>query len=190
MLVNDMAYLILVRHSLPQMNSLVPANQWRLSYEGRARCQFVVNHLVHYPLIQIISSIEVKAQETAQIVAKCLHMPYQVYPGLHEHERPDATPSNPDEFIATIERFFAQPEKLVFGQETADQVCTRFSQAIHSLLEQYPDKNLVIITHGTVISLFLSRFCGVEPFSFWKRLGLPDFVVISMPGYLIHETRN
>jgi broad specificity phosphatase PhoE len=40
---------------------------------------------------------------------------------------------------------------------------------------------MVILTHGTVLSLFVSRATGMEPFALWNRLGLPSFVVLRFP---------
>ena len=71
----------------------------------------------------------------------------------------------------------------ISGHETADQAHHRFSQALASLLEQYLDQNVAVVAHGTVITLFVTRAVGLQPFAFWKRLGLPSFVVLSVPGF-------
>ncbi|GAB4122161.1 MAG: hypothetical protein Fur005_16970 [Roseiflexaceae bacterium] len=38
-------------------------------------------------------------------------------------------------------------------------------------------KTIVLVSHGTVISLYLSRVAGVDPFTYWQRLGLPSMVI-------------
>jgi len=70
---------------------------------------------------------------------------------------------------------------LVFGGESADQAHQRFSQAIARVMERHPDQNVAVVSHGTVMTLFVARAVGLEPFPFWKRLGLPAFVVLSWP---------
>lgn len=67
------------------------------------------------------------------------------------------------------------------GKEIADQAYDRFSQAVSDVLKSYPSHDLAIVSHGTVISLFVSRRCGIPPFEFWQRLGLPSYVVLSLP---------
>jgi broad specificity phosphatase PhoE len=42
---------------------------------------------------------------------------------------------------------------------------------------------VAVVTHGTVMTLFVTRAAGLEAFPFWKRLGLPAFVVLSWPGF-------
>ena len=35
--------------------------------------------------------------------------------------------------------------------------------------------------YGTVITLFVATHTKIEPFAFWKGLGLPSFVVMGVP---------
>jgi broad specificity phosphatase PhoE len=49
------------------------------------------------------------------------------------------------------------------------------------VLERHPDQTVAIVSHGTVITLYVARAAGVEPFAFWQGLGLPAFVVLSWP---------
>ena len=174
--------LILVKHALPQIVPGMPANRWRLSEAGRQRCKPLAYQLAaHHPQV-IYASQEAKASETAQLLAQSLSLPIFPHPDLHEHLRETAAFTCQDEFEAAVGRFFDRPAELVFGEETADGAHRRFSTAINTLLERHPDQNLVIVAHGTVISLFVSRACQVAPFPFWKRLSLPSFVVLSRPG--------
>jgi broad specificity phosphatase PhoE len=58
---------------------------------------------------------------------------------------------------------------------------------VDEILERYADENVAVVVHGTVITLFVARYAEVEPFGFWKRLGLPSFCVLtSIPLRLEH----
>ncbi|MCI2430896.1 histidine phosphatase family protein [Candidatus Acetothermia bacterium] len=176
-----MRKLILVKHSLPKILPRVPASQWHLSAAGRLRCRALADRLAaHHPDV-IISSTEPKAVETAQIVARTLSKPFEIVEDLHEHDRSTIGLLSKEEFERAVARFFDVPDKLVFGTETANQAYQRFSRALLSALEKYPKENIAVITHGTVITLFVSRVAGLEPSSFWQRLGLPSFAVLSLP---------
>ena len=78
-----------------------------------------------------------------------------------------------------VAEFFRNPDRLVLGCETADQAHARFAGAVGRLLQEHAASNLVVVAHGTVISLFVARLLGWEPFPLWRRLGLPSFVVLS-----------
>lgn len=177
-----MSTLILVKHSLPQMEPEVPANQWRLSEEGQHRAQVFAQKLAQYELDLIFSSIEPKAIETAHIAAAALEKRVEIVEDLHEHDRRNVGFLEKQRFEASIAQFFAQPDVLILGNETANQAYHRFSSAVVGITEEYADKNVALITHGTVLTLFVSRLAGIEPFPFWKNLDLPSWVVLSHPN--------
>jgi len=128
-----------------------------------------------------VSSTEIKAQETAQIVASHLKLPEKTHAGLHEHERSNYHWVSQEIFEKQVAEFFCYPQKLVMGDETAEQTFIRFACAIDRLVGEYPGGNVAIVTHGTVIALYISRHIIVDAFHFWKRLGLPSYVVLSLP---------
>ncbi len=188
--------LILVRHSAPQMVVGVPASQWRLSDEGRRRCEALAERLAAYDLAMIVASTEPKAIETGQIVAEALNLPFETAPGLHEHERGVVqTLGSREEFQTQVARLFERPSELVLGHETADQAHARFAQATTHVVEEHPSGNpsspsgrsLALVSHGTVMTLFIARTNGLDPIPFWKSLGLPAFAVLSLPGFHLLE---
>jgi broad specificity phosphatase PhoE len=178
-----MPELILIRHSLPEIVPTVSANQWSLSEAGRQRCGPLAEKLAFFHPDVVVTSIEPKAIETGRIVAQHLKAPLETAEGLHEHERPEATFGSMEQFEAAVARLFEQPGRLVFGAETADQAHQRFAQAVTATIGRYPYQSVAIVTHGTVMALFVSRMVGLEPLLLWKRLGLPAFVVLSLPSF-------
>jgi broad specificity phosphatase PhoE len=172
--------LIFFRHSLPVIDPATPAREWRLSEEGQRRCRLLAERLADFNPQRIVSSLEPKALETAQIVAETIGLPYESVEGLHEHVRSRTGHTSQEAFEASVKVFFEQPDQLVFGDETADQAHARFVQSVVAIQERYPCQiPLVIVTHGTVITLFVARACGVDPFHFWKSLKLPCMVIFS-----------
>jgi len=175
--------IILVKHSVPEIVSTVPAKEWKLSQSGQIRCVALAKILEPFLPDVIISSIEPKAIETAQIIAERFNKPFSVVNGLEEHDRTNIGLLEKREFENKVKEFFDKPEDLVFGKETASQSLARFSKALSSIEFEYPDKNIVVVAHGTVITLFVNKFNVVEEFSFWKKLDLPSFVVLSLPSH-------
>ncbi len=175
--------LVLVKHSLPEIVPAVPASQWQLSEAGRPRCKALAARLSAYDPPIIFSSTEPKARETASIVAHLLRKPLQSREGLHEHSRAGVAYLSSDEFEGRIADFFARPDEPVFGEETADQSYERFARAVGGIIEEHTKGNVAVVAHGTVISLFVARKTGLEPFPLWQRLGLPSYVVLSLPNF-------
>ena len=175
--------LILIKHSQPQIDPFVPSREWHLSQEGQLRCKPLADKLATYAPGIIVSSTEPKAIETARIVAEHLDKPFEVVEGLHEHDRSNVPFYSPQVFEQAVANFFQKPDELVFGRETALQAQQRFSQAIESVLAKYGDETVAIVAHGTVITLFVAAHREIEPFAFWKRLGLPALVVMERVGW-------
>ena len=173
-------YLILVKHSVPEIEQEQPANTWRLSNEGQRRAQRLAEELLRFEPEVILSSDEPKARETAEILSQRLQLDVQTLPNLHEHDRSNVPFLSHDAFQTSIRDFFQRPDELVFGRETADQAHTRFYRAAHSILTEHRNKTVIIVTHGTVISLFVSRLTGTSDLELWDRLGLPSFVAMDL----------
>jgi len=183
-----MRKLILVRHSIPEKDPTLPANQWQLTEEGRLLCGPLAKKLAAYRPLRITASLEPKATETARLIAQQLSLPFEMAEGLHEHKRRKVGYLGKEEFEAKVTAFFEQPGQLVFGEETAVQTFARFNRAVTNLLEKYPAENIVVVTHGTVMSLFVAEYAGVRPVPFWQSLELPCFITLSLPEPGVLET--
>jgi probable phosphoglycerate mutase len=180
--------LILVRHSLPEIDPGRPAAGWPLSEEGRRRSRVLARRLAGYDLAAIVASQEPKATETGRIVAETLSLPFETAPDLHEHERQhEPFFASQEAFRARVVRLLEQPEAPIFGQETGDEAGRRFAAALKAVLAAHARGNLAVVTHGTVLALFLARAAGIDAVALWRRLGLPAFVVLSLPGYEVLE---
>ena len=180
-----MPYLILVKHALPEIIPTLPANQWHLSEVGRAQCALLADQLATYAPAALVSSSEPKALETAHLVAQKMHTSVQIVDGLHEHDRSNTPWLGPEEFDRAVAAFFHRPAELVLGCETAQQASERFAKTMAEVTSRYAEQNVVVFTHGTVLSLYVARATGMEPFALWKRLGLPSFVVLTFPQFEI-----
>jgi len=175
--------LILIKHAMPALEPDVPSRDWHLSDVGRARCIPLAARLAAYTPTIIAASAEPKATETGRIVAERLAAPIEIVADLHENDRTSLGWLDSDELEVTIARFFAEPDRRIMGNETADEADARFAAAVADVCARHPQGNIVVVAHGTVITLFVARRAGREPFPFWNQLGLPSFVALSLPGF-------
>ena len=182
--------LILVKHSLPAIVENVPAREWNLSSEGKIRARRLAEELELYQPEIILTSVEPKARQTAEILAEHFHLEFAAVNCLHEHDRSGIPFYSTDEFQSHVRELFAKPNTLVFGNETGLQALERFRKTIESILESYKSKNVIIVSHGTVISLFISWLTGIDGYLLWKELGLPSFVALDMQSKTLLKTEN
>jgi broad specificity phosphatase PhoE len=164
-----------------------PASQWPLAEEGRRRCQSLAERLVTYAPELIVTSRERKANETGALVATQLGLPITGAEGLHEHLREHVGWLSSPAFEQAVAAFFTRPAELMFGEETASQAGARFDAAVRDVLAAHPGQTVAIVSHGTVITLFVAQHAGIAALPFWKSLGMPALVVFSLPDLELLE---
>ena len=134
----------------------------------------------------IWSSREPKAIATAQIVANEFRVPFEIADGLEEQHRDNVPFLSKEKFEAAVERFFHCPNRLVLGTETAEQARDRFAAAIDKVIDA-GQADSILVTHGTVMTLYAASMAGVQPMDFWSRLELPSYVVLTVPDMCIQS---
>jgi broad specificity phosphatase PhoE len=179
--------LILIKHAAPLVDPAKPSDQWQLSDAGREACVPLAKRVAELGLTQIIASEEPKARETAELVGKALNVPVSSAPGLHEHDRSNVPHLRSGEFISMMELMFRKPRERVLGRESAQEAEERFAGAVADVLEEHAEGNIAIVSHGTVIALFAARRGESNCFQLWRRMQLPSFLVMNVPGYDVAE---
>ena len=181
--------LLLVRHaqSVPQAGA-APAG-WPLTEKGRRDAAVLAESMRPFRPAAIVTSHELKAKETGDILAGVLALPCTARDGLQEHVRPapDRLGSQ-EEFEAAVVRLFEKPDELVFGLETARQALERFEAAVSEVLAAHPQQTVAVVSHGTVIALLVARYNGLDVKAFWQGLKMPDLIVLDLPGFKISKT--
>ncbi len=181
-----MNHFYLIRHSYPEKDTTMPANQWRLSHQGRDAANNMANQLKGFGLTRIISSKEAKAIETSQIIGDGLKIPFSIANGFHEQDRSNlGFIASKEKFNSKIKELMENPNEPVFGIESADQAYSRFQLALTVLLGEFEEETIALVTHGTVMSLFIARANALDPFAYWQSLKMPAIVKISLPDYQI-----
>jgi broad specificity phosphatase PhoE len=178
-----MRKLILIKHASPEVQPGLPPEKWPLSEEGKARCEQLARHVAPLAPSVIVSSDEMKAEETGRIVAQRLGVAHHVAADLHEHDRSNVPQLRIAEFISLIELLFRRPNDKVLGLETAVAALSRFESALDEVLLEHPDGNVAVVSHGTVIALLLEKLDKRRKgFEVWRAMKLPSFAVLSLPG--------
>ena len=93
------------------------------------------------------------------------------------------------EFISSVELFFRRPNELSLGGETAQQALARFEAAVNEVISQHSAGNLAIVSHGTVIALFVEKHSDRNGFQIWREMSLPSFAVFDLPEIRLREVR-
>lgn len=183
-----MTQIILIRHSETKQNPQASSHTWQLTKRGRERCESLGKKLKPCGVSRIITSEEQKAILTGQLTADVLDIPCETAPALGETKR-DTLPyfDKIEDFWAAIENGMRHPDDLVFGEETFTDARTRFANSIDALVAKYPDDKLAIVTHGTVMSLYVSHLTGEDVYTFWRSLQMPTYAILDLDSKSLVE---
>ena len=105
---------------------------------------------------------------------------------MHEHDAGETPILGDAQWQATREAFFARPDDVVFGRESANEAGCRFAGAVEAVTDRMGAGG-VIVAHGRVISLFVARTNPIDPFVLSGKLGLPSFVVLDPRDWSVIE---
>lgn len=163
----------IIRHGAVVIDKAAQAADWSLSRDTASDVLALVDRFDQSRLRRIVTSREKKARQTGQILARALGLPIETCVGLEEHHRCEEGFLKATTFRALVEDFFARPNELVFGEESACRALLRFETAVQDLMNETGDDEL-IVSHGRVISLFLASRQRSTPMQIWSSLRLPD----------------
>ena len=173
--------MVLIRHSIPEIDPERPGWEWGLSAEGIGRYEPLASDLERFLPAVLVSSPEIKAIETAEQISAKLGIEFSVREGLREHRRTEFLPLA--EFHENIRRFFDSPESIIYGSESSDQAANRIESEIRRALAMCPTGNVLLVTHGTAMTSFIRQHTEADPYEIWKSLDLPSYIALQVPTF-------
>lgn len=151
-----------ITHAEVEIDPSIPVPQWRLSTKGRARHEAFNRHGFVAGIGSVYASGERKARDGGEILARPLGLELQIVPALHENDRSATGFLPPQEFEATADAFFANPEQSIRGWERAINAQARIVAAVDTILEKDGGSgDIAIVAHGGVGALLLCHLLSV-----------------------------
>jgi broad specificity phosphatase PhoE len=152
-----------ITHPDVAIDPSIPVPDWQLNERGRGRLRAMTAHLSARGVRRIFASSERKARDTAQILADGLGLSgYSVVDGLGENDRSATGYLPKQEFEATVDAFFAQPQTNVRGWEPAVDARARIIRAVGQIVAQASeDGDLAIVGHGGTGTLLYCHLAGL-----------------------------
>ena len=150
--------LAFIRHGQTEWNKqglLQGSTDIPLNDTGRQQAREAVAMLDGWAWDVVVSSPLSRARETAQIVADGLGLELgPAYPDLVERDY------TPFEGRSSAEMVALYPDKRYPGAETVEHMVERCLRALAQIDADYPDKNVVVVCHGTITKYTLIRLTG------------------------------
>lgn len=175
------ADLALVRHGRTEPQVGVPPASWSLApsaLDDVRRLARMLADAPEGPFDAVVTSSEPKAVATGRTIAGAWQVPATIGNDLEEHHRGATPVLAPDAWRQTIRRFFARPDVLVFGSETANEAAARLERGVRAALAARPGMRLALVTHGTVLAAALAKANGLDAYELWSSLAMPEALLV------------
>ncbi len=135
--------------------------KWSLNDEGARRIAALATSGAMEHCDVIVSSAETKAIETAAPLARHIGCPHVIRAQMHENDRSATGFLAAQDFEATADQFFANPNASTRGWETASAAQTRIVGEVQACLTLYPDSRILFVGHGAVGTLLYCYLAGL-----------------------------
>ena len=180
--------LVLVKHAQPVLDAARPPREWDLAGEGEEQAERLADALRQYLPFQMVSSPELKARRTSDIVAAKLGITATAAEDLRELDRPLLPVLSRGGHEALNARVFQEFDRPVIGRESAAAALQRFDVAVRQRVGPPFERTVVVIAHGTVISLFVASVNpSIDAFALWRRLRCPSYVILDQASLAFRE---
>ncbi len=136
------------------------------------------------------SSAEAKAMQTAEFITDITGLTLSMDPGFNEQDRTGTKFTTQEEFELNVSQALRQPDELVYGAETISAAVERFDTALKEAAEYSQPGDMVVVSHGTVISGYVAARLGVDPVELWQSLEMPGLICVNWPNPVQIEFRQ
>lgn len=153
--------ILFITHANVVVDPKIPVPDWGLSNTGKERHTIFNTNPVINSISAVYSSYEQKAMDGGIILSSHLGLDLQKMESLKENDRSSTGFLYEEEFEATANIFFANPNTSVRGWEKAIDAQKRIVSALENIIKKdTSDGDIAIVAHGgvgTLLFCFLSR---------------------------------
>jgi broad specificity phosphatase PhoE len=163
-------YLIL-RHAETVKDPEKHPKDWLLTPDALEKINEYISEGKFNGITKIVSSTEPKAVATGKPISKFLNLTVTEMEEFVEVKREKKFLTD-KEFLIQKQKELELRNEKVNGVESGNEAIKRFKSGIEKLEQEFEDENILIITHGTIMTLFLADhkndFSNI--FENWKNL--------------------
>ena len=170
----DKTELFLVRHAESAPSQDIPEADWPLSPAGMRQAQYLATALQSLQIDVVLSSPYARATATVEPFAQAVGLSVQVITELRERKLTDGFRSQQDDWLAILQRAWADFSFALPQCESGYACQQRICQCLAHLVANHPGQTLLICSHGNAIGLYLNSIESSFGFESWAAMQNPD----------------
>ena len=164
--------LYFLRHAETKVDLSSPVRDWPITVEGTELARGLSKSDKFSEIDGIVHSSEGKARQTAEAFAEGLDVQKYQLSGFDELRREHEGKLTDQEYRDRVRRTLSDLEGSVPGWESGTSALKRFEDAARKIDIMFHRKNVLIISHGIVLTLYFCKLKSFEAISFerWSQL--------------------
>ncbi len=152
--------IVFLRHAETKKDPNIQVSKWVLTREGEKESEDLARKGFFDDVDVIICSAEHKAYQTASPIAKKLRKTIIKEKELNELDRDKGKVLPKEEYDKVKTKILEDLDYASHGWETSRHALNRFRQAVEKIDNKYSYKKILIVSHGTVMSLYFAYLKG------------------------------
>ena len=147
-----------------------------ISQKGFNDAEQVTKILIGQNIDFVLSSPYKRAIQTVEGIAKNIGTDIIIEEGFKERKIAE---NSVEDFDGAMTKLWTNHNFAFDGGESNAEAQRRGVQALNGVLNKYIGKNIVIGTHGNIMTLIMNYFDCACNYDFWKNLSMPDIYKLS-----------
>jgi len=164
---------ILLRHAETSINPSLPAHEWSITADGIRKTRELAKSDIFTKIDGIVHSSERKARQTADTFAEALRVDLYELPEFDELRRPAGMPLSNREYRLLVREALTNLGRGPSGWESGAQALKRFSEAMKRINIMFYDKNILVVSHGIILTLYFSQLRNLQSIAFERWTQMP-----------------
>lgn len=162
----------LLRHAETKIDRRKAVRNWDLTETGRLSAQVLAKSQVFSKIEGIVHSSEKKAKQTADFIAYETNADTYVLDELDELKRDHKGFLSNEEYRARVRATLTNWEQSVQDWESGEDALARFKDGIRRTNMMFHDKNILVVSHGLVLTLYFSALTHFRKITYerWAQL--------------------
>lgn len=145
-----------------------------LSVEGEMDARKVAELMLLEQVDVVVSSPFVRSIKTIEEIATTRNLEIELFEELRERMIKGNYKLSWEEVEQAIEKSFSDKDYCLPGGETTKQAQERAIPVVKQLLKEHEGKNIVVGTHGNIMTIIMNYFDEQYCYDFWKNTSKPD----------------
>ncbi|MHA2152067.1 MAG: histidine phosphatase family protein [Candidatus Thorarchaeota archaeon] len=162
----------ILRHAETKVDLSTPARNWSITPDGKQKARELASNEAIGSIHGIVHSSEKKAHQTADAIAEGLDVQMYELSGLDELKREHEGKLTEEEYRERVRDTLQNMDESVTGWESGASALKRFESAVRKVDIMFHKKNIVVVSHGIVLTAYFCKLKNFQPIAFerWTQL--------------------